>query len=256
MGTGVRQAGFTVIEVMLFLAVSATLAAAIFATTMLNINTQRYTDSVRSFKALVQEQYINTTRVQNPNDITSHCPDVGMSEQDRGTNDCLVVGKLFSVTGGKNIVIRSVVGVPPDEEKYTGTDIQALQAMKSLFAVNAGAETLSPAWDTSLLAKLPAAPLGVDTFSIAIVRSPSTGTPYTFFIPGKAYVPLDSSSIGEDIKLDVIGTSPVPPANLLSQDLAICVDPQGLTSTGQQQITIRSKNAGPSGIEQGDRIGC
>lgn len=253
MGTGVKQAGFTVIEVMLFLAVSAGLSAAVFATSMLNINQQRYTDAVRSFKALVQEQYVNTTRVQNPNSDNSQCPSSG-SAQERGTNDCLVVGKLFSVTESKSIVIRNIVGVPPAEEKYTGTDLEAIEDMSSLYAVNAGAEALAPGWDTSLLARLANQFPGVSTFSLAIVRSPATGTPYTFFIPDQAFPPTDDESVGESIAafiLDDVSTYVLDD----TRNLIICVEPQGLTAL-QQQITIDGKISGPSGIGQEDSTGC
>jgi len=251
MSTGVRQAGFTIVEVMLFFAVSAVLAAAIFATSMLNINQQRYTDAVKSFKALVQEQYVNTTRVQNPNDINSHCPDSAIAKE-RGTNDCLVVGKLFSVTTGRTVVIRNIVGGLPAEEKYTGTDIQAIQAMPNLYAVNAGAETLSPEWDTSVMARLANQFPGTDSFSLAVVRSPATGTPYTFFIAGETFPAEDEASIGESIKPFVLDTS-----NYLlnNNDLIICINPEGLTSL-QQQITISGKISGPSGVEQKDSTGC
>lgn len=251
MSTGVRQAGFTIIEVMLFFAASAVLAAAIFATSILNINNQRYTDAARSFKALIQEQYVNTNRVQNPNGSISHCPDSALPKE-RGTNDCLVVGKLFSVTGGKSIAIRNLVGGLPTEERYTGTDIQAIQAMPNLYAVNAGAETLSPQWDTSVSARLANQFPGTDIFSIAIVRSPATGTPYTFFIPGEAFPQIDQESIGESIKPFVLDTS-----NYLlgSNDLIVCVNADGLTAL-EQQITISGKISGPSGVVQGDSTGC
>lgn len=251
-----RQTGFTVIEVMLFLAVSAALSAAIFLTSMLNINQQRYMDAVRSFKALTQEQYINTTRVQNPNNTDSQCPGA-IPAQARGTNDCLVVGKLVSVNNnGASIVIRNIVGVPPIQETYSSGDIAAIQAMTSLYVVNAGTETLSPEWDTALAAKLGAAP-STTTFSLAIVRSPATGTPYTFFIPGKDFVPLDSTSVGEDIRADVIGVPPIPPPNLLTNDLIICIEPRGLTADSwRQEIVIHGKISGPSGVEQRESAGC
>src|SRR5438105_2995852 len=125
MNRGVKQAGFTIIEVMLFLAVSAGLSAAIFGTSMLNINQQRYIDAVKSSKALLQEQYINTIRVQNPNDTNSECLDASGNTQTSttGANDyCLVVGKLISVSGGSSIVIRNIVGQPTDEDYSSNTD--------------------------------------------------------------------------------------------------------------------------------------
>lgn len=254
MSTGVKRAGFTVIEVMLFFAASAVLAAAIFGTSMLNINNQRYTDAVRSFKALVQEQYVNTNRVQNPNDAGSQCPGAG-SARDRGTNDCLVVGKFFSVTNGDTIVIRNIVGVPPAQENYNGsTDITAIQQMQNLYAVNAGTEKVSPQWNTTVQARHGAS-FGILTFSIAIVRSPATGTPYTFFISGNGsdFQPADESSVGEDLKPFIIDTT----SNLLSNELAICVQPQGLApDTSLQQISINGKISSPSGVEQKDSTGC
>lgn len=250
MGTGVKKGGFTVIEVMLFFAASAVLAAAIFGTSMLNINQQRYADAVRNFKALVQEQYINTTRVQNPSGDNSLCPNSADPDnpitKNRGANDCLVIGKLFSVTGSTSIVIRNIVAEPPEPEKYTTNGVGAIGEMTNLTVVNAGAEELSPAWSTSLLAKLPAEPLGVGTFSLAIIRSPATGTPYTFFMSGDGtdFQPDTPESIGEDIS-SLLG-------NQLTNNLSICVDPLGLTLVGRQAVIIDSRISGPSGVRQGD----
>lgn len=254
MGTGVKQAGFTIIEVMLFFAASAVLAAAIFGTSMLNINNQRYTDAVRTFKALVQEQYVNTNRVQNPNGVNSQCPTIAEPES-RGTNECLIVGKLFSVTNGETIIIRNIVGMPPAEEKYEGsTDIDAIQQMQSLHAVNAGFETVSPQWNTTLKARHSAS-FGILTFSVAIVRSPATGTPYTFFVSGGGsdFQPEDEGSVGEDLKPSIVDTS----ANLLTSDLAVCVEPQGLApNTRLQEIIIHGRTSSATGVEQKDSAGC
>jgi type II secretory pathway pseudopilin PulG len=57
--------GFTVIEVMLFLAVTGALAVGILVGAGVSIGQQRYRDSVNSLKSTIQDRYNQTTNVVN-----------------------------------------------------------------------------------------------------------------------------------------------------------------------------------------------
>lgn len=247
MDTGVRRAGFTIIEVILFLAVSSALTIAILATATVNINNQRYIDAVRSFRALLQEQYINVTRVQNPDDGTDPvCP--GGATGPRGTNTCLLIGKLVSVsgppTGGNTITIRNIVGTPPANEQYDGPDMVDIKKMLvgSIVATDKASETLEPQWSTTLYTP-PAPSASSSNFNLIILRAPGTGTLYTFF--------TNTNIIAPSTALDTyIRTFVEPPDNVST----ICVNPEGLTFQRPTKIMIYHKATGPNAIVQGDTL--
>ncbi len=103
-----RQAGYTIIELSLFLGISALLfTIAIFATgnTMRNA---RFTDSVRSLEAYVQKQYDDIINGVNPrtNEVTCTGGVVSSGTQNPGTSNCLLVGKLLLFRSG-NFAIKT-----------------------------------------------------------------------------------------------------------------------------------------------------
>ncbi|MEP6710564.1 MAG: prepilin-type N-terminal cleavage/methylation domain-containing protein, partial [Candidatus Saccharibacteria bacterium] len=55
-----RHPGFTIIEVMLFLAISGALAVGILIGSNVAITSQRYRDSLNSLQSLLQQQYNQT----------------------------------------------------------------------------------------------------------------------------------------------------------------------------------------------------
>ena len=92
-----RQAGYTVIELSLFLGISALLfTIAVFATGS-TIRNARFTDSGRSLEAYVQKQYDDIINGVNPRagDISCTSGTVTTGTQTPGTSNCLLVGKLL-----------------------------------------------------------------------------------------------------------------------------------------------------------------
>lgn len=244
--TGVREQGFTIIEVTLFLVVSALLTASIFASATLNINNQRYIDAARSFRSLIQEQYVNANRVQHSTNLSADtCPGLAAGTG-RGQSDCLILGKLLTISGGSTITMRDIVGRIPTDEDYVTLgydDMEAIVAHGSagVLAVDAGsAADEEPQWSTQL--RLAVSPTTTTTdFDMLIIKSPSTGTIYTFIASSSASPPL-------------VTPSGVVVANLglyaVDADQQICVDPLGLSTT-RSSLFIRARASGPNGIEQG-----
>lgn len=111
-----RQAGYTVIELSLFLGISALLfMVAIFATGSTIRNT-RFTDSGRSLEAFVQKQYDDILNGVNPRTGEFSCSDgvIGSGSQDPGTSNCLLIGKLLLFqTDSPNIATYDIVAADP-----------------------------------------------------------------------------------------------------------------------------------------------
>ncbi|HEU0266511.1 MAG TPA: prepilin-type N-terminal cleavage/methylation domain-containing protein, partial [Candidatus Saccharimonadaceae bacterium] len=110
------QAGFTILEVMLVLAITGLMLIGVMAGASAQVTQQEYRDSVRSLQGELQTQY---TDVQNPTidrtlgeGATPGGPCGGTSS--RGTSqDCFVVGRLVTSSGGQVLTEQPVLGVPP-----------------------------------------------------------------------------------------------------------------------------------------------
>lgn len=108
--------GYTVIEVSLFLGISALLfTVAIFATGN-TIRNARFSDSGRSLEAYVQKQYDNLINGVNPrtNELTCLSGTVTSGTQTPGTSNCLLIGKLLVFqTGSYTITTYDIVATDP-----------------------------------------------------------------------------------------------------------------------------------------------
>lgn len=126
----VKQAGYTVIELSLFLGISALLfTIAIFATGS-TIRNARFTDSGRSLEAYVQKQYDDIINGVNPrmNELSCSGGVVTSGTQDPGTSNCLLVGKLllFQVDSYAVNVYDIVTPDPGINVDYGKTDEQLI----------------------------------------------------------------------------------------------------------------------------------
>jgi type II secretory pathway pseudopilin PulG len=245
-----KQRGFTIIEVILFLAIGSLLAVGVLAGSMASINNQRYADAVNSFKALIQEQYTNVTRVQNPAhagvtctgsaQVTAGAPD------DRGTTDCELIGKLIRVSSAQNISIVDVVGVPPASPLGGNpTDLDILRSYAYGVSTEAQQDT-TPQWGTRVRLINPT----TGTYNIILLKSPASGTLFAF---------TTNTAIPDGNALEAfIGTS----AAANQSDAVICVDPAGgvvpgvATTIQQQAVVIKARGSGPNAVEREVRDPC
>src|SRR5690606_34898808 len=112
------RSGFTIIEVMLFLAITGALAVSILVGSGAAIGQQRYNDSVNSFKGLIQDQYSQITNVINGEAKNPACSfsegaltisDDKNAEEFRGTSECLVLGR-FLLVEPEQVTAYDVIG--------------------------------------------------------------------------------------------------------------------------------------------------
>lgn len=175
--------GFTIIEVVLYL----TITGAVFAALMIGVNTsvtqQRYIDSVRSYKALVQNQFAEVVSPRNEdvdNKICSTRADGTIDDGDRstsprGTSECVILGRVIQVTDeGRVIKTSSVTGHYPGDS-VEGNESDILKSYKPKVAEFDQQETEID-WGSSLHDRLRMSASGsASNAVIVILRSPVSG---------------------------------------------------------------------------------
>jgi type II secretory pathway pseudopilin PulG len=253
MGTN-KLAGFTIIETMLFLAISGLLVVSLLVGVGASVNTQRYRDAAETFKALLQQQYADLSSVQNGRSDNWSCgsnatpSSAGPAYDNRGQSNCMLVGKYVHIDGGQ-IAIFPVVGY----QKSTAiqpNDVASLAANYVLNASTAEVERSSMEWGTQIAEPvvinnspnpLPPTP---HKLGILFIRSPDSGQIYTFSnndpnVPDEASI--DSATF---TSLLVAGnTNPGQAARL------ICVDSGGLFASNDRGVYMNSYATGASAIE-------
>ena len=95
-----HTAGFTIIEVVLFLAISGVLAVGLLVGIGSAIQQQQYRDAVQSYVGFLRGQYAQVLAVQNDRPDDQVCPIEGVSGSTiKGRSDCFVVGRYIATTG-------------------------------------------------------------------------------------------------------------------------------------------------------------
>lgn len=88
--------GFTIIEVMMFLAISMLLLLGVFLMSGNMISGTRFTDSVRGLESFLQRQYEEVTSgVNTRTQVSCSGSVVSSGSSTPGTSDCLLLGKVI-----------------------------------------------------------------------------------------------------------------------------------------------------------------
>ena len=251
---GIRaQDGFTIIETVLFLAISAGLVIFMMAAAGTSLNNQRYRDAVESFKSLVQQQYSDLANVQNGRTNTWTCNTTnavptqgGSSPEFRGQSDCFLIGKYMRIE-------RSDVTIYPvlaSQRATTATD--DVTSMRSNYAMSvATGETVEKKleWGTEIAwprsgsvdVKSPATPRSI---GILFVRSPDSGQIYTFTsdtVPAK-------NAVGQSTFTNILVSGTATPGRGQSER-SICLYSGGLFKGGDSELRLTAFATGISNVE-------
>ena len=238
--------GFTVIETMLFLAVSGALAAGVLVTVGSTIGSQRYRDAVDSFASYIQGQYSQAINVRN--DVGMHDACVGASfstteRQEAGTSEnCSIIGRIVTSSNGADFssapVYMSGLSTTFLQSNVGDDTVFSSSSDRQLFIKDSFTDSqYTLDWDTRTVAPTS----GSNSWSIAILRSPISGVIHTY--TSREYT--DSVSKLQSLVKD---------ANR-QNDTVVCIDSSGWTTWQTLGITILADAPGASSVTTGTE-GC
>jgi type II secretory pathway pseudopilin PulG len=195
---GSRQAGFTIVEVTLFMAITGMLFLIALAGTGNAIRSFRFTDSGRSLESFAQKQYDDIVNGLNSRSASVSCTAGTINTgtgQTVGSSNCLLIGKLITFTAGStDVTIYPVIGSEPVGVNYAQSDEQLITAFSPKTVTTTNTSTYQIPWG--------AVPSGfkrisdnVATNGLLLIRSPKSTriVSYTFKITGA--VPTDLGSV-------------------------------------------------------------
>lgn len=97
-----QRDGFTIIEVILFLAITGLMVAGLLAGVTIALRQQQYRDAVQSFAHFLKDQYSRVINVENDRGSTAVCPIPGArNDGARGQSECVIVGRYISSSDGR-----------------------------------------------------------------------------------------------------------------------------------------------------------
>lgn len=186
---GSRQAGFTIIEITLFMAITGLLFTIAFLGIGNSIRTVRFTDSGRSLETFIQKQYDDI--VNGLNDRSSQVSCAGgtvdtTTAQDVGTSNCIVMGRLLQFKQGSGVVTEyTVIGTEPANVNYSLSDDQLIIAFSPKVVTNTGVTTYTVPWSAPFTG-FKRLNDNSATNGLLLIRSPSSTriVSYTFKISG------------------------------------------------------------------------
>lgn len=214
-----RSEGYTIIEVSLFLGISALLLALALVGTGLSIRTTRFTDSTRSLHSYVQQQYDDLLNGVNSRFGTESCSSGVVStgtSQTPGTSNCLYMGKLIVFKPSSSTVTTyNIVGTEPATVDYSLSDEQLIYDFTPTVVTNVGVDNYSIPW----LATVSGSKRTVDNKAVdafALIRSPRS----TRIV---SYVYKEPSSAGSYSLASLINPSLPADANNISRAANFCI---------------------------------
>lgn len=186
------ERGFTIIEVVLFLAITGGLFAALMIGVSVGVTQQRYLDSVRSYKALLQDQYIAAINTRNEANQNVKCGDAGdgsivESQQSggaggrdpaRGASECVILGRAIQIqqdSGSTRITTSSVTGYEPVGTSDDTSDSNVISSYQPKLALYDREES-TIAWGGSLTQADRQDQQDLSTALIVVLRSPKSGS--------------------------------------------------------------------------------
>lgn len=239
MGAQSRR-GFTIIEVVLFLAISGLLAVLLMTGWTVRVNTERYRDSVTTLQSFLQQQYNLVYNVENDRTNNLTCNNAGRvvtGVSAKGQTNCVLLGRFITigVVGGETqLNVSAVVGLDA-----TPTASDATKPLKELLVSLYGANVVTQdvgLSETELTVPWGATIVGGQSVTASILRDPRTGAVHTYSI-------------------DTNGSLNSLLANSNNEaERHICLDPGAPFSGERIAVVIRASASSQNAIET--EVGC
>ncbi len=242
---GSGQRGFTIIETMLFLSVSALLFVGLISGVQVMINSARFSDAVNALQTKFRDQFeevrsgINT-RSGSLEDVCG----TGSSMVAPGSSNCLILGKIIRFTDNSSkLRINYVIGNQINSQNSSTDSVAMLASMPRISIIQS--EETDIKWGAYYVKGLSLSDGALSTNNykaIAILRSPLTGTVMTYVFANPVHDTdlniASSGQIGKTLAF-LIDNSSVGGA----AGAAICVD-GGSTSSSVSTVSVSDPGAG------------
>lgn len=232
-----KQNGFTVIEVLLFLAITGLMAMALLGGWTTMINTQRYKDSVKTLQSFIQQQYNLVYNVQNGRSAETGCvigadgpmfvgeDDDSETPRPQGQTNCVIMGRYIYISQGASVKVYPIIGEDQDDAGNP-SDRQAILDLKPVAVTDdiglAGSELTIP-WQAQLVTSDPDSTTQMDV-GIVIVRSPGSGIVHTY----SQQVASDSMPSAASVITDAV-----------NEDMNLCLNPDVIFTGERMGVVIR-----------------
>ena len=236
-----RSSGFTVIEVMLFLAVSGLMILGMFVGISGSINRQRYEDAVFSFQDYLQGQYNLVDNVRNNRDqyicrsgaIIEASP-TEQAERARGTSDCVITGRLVTTVDGRRFTSKPVIATAPSSA-YDVTHgeaglLDSLQLVVMPDVALTDSDDYQIAWNTRIYTEKGNEDAS-NTAQLLIVRMPTSNVVRTYF----------RTTDSTDLTGFWTGGSP--------SELSLCVEPDGLIRSNPTGVRVLASASNANSVQ-------
>lgn len=241
-----RRAGFSIIEVMLVLAIVFLLFVAMMAVVQASVNRQRYNDTVTSLKEFIQRQYSEVQNVVLDRGINSirECDADKTRGGNMGRTNCYVVGRLlnFRIEDETTMIkVHQIVYFAGDTSevktnqqlKFNDFDLKDA-SVKDFQTYGLEVEDYQVEWG-AILRTSGETPSKIEDLSVLIFRSPESGVVRTHVLENRTVQPHNL----KDILTESTGNTVVD----------MCVVPDSSPNTELRAVRINAGATNASGVE-------
>ena len=198
---GNRQAGFTIVEITLFMAITGLLFLVALVGTGNTIRTFRFTDTARSLEAFSQKQYDDIINGLNNRSADVSCNAGAINTgagQEVGSSNCLLIGKLLVFRQNSGAVnVYNVIGSEPASVNYAQSDNELISAFSPTTVTATATSTYNLPWGAQMSGFKRTSDNNAAN-GLLLIRSPKSSriVSYTFKVP--AAVPTSLSPYVND----------------------------------------------------------
>lgn len=228
--------GFTLIEVILFLAITSLMMIGVLVGVNGSISRQRYDDASAGLLDYMKSQYNLVDNVRNNRPLNRACDSSGVAadteDDGRGTSGCTVVGRLVSSTDGESVDSRPVyaLSVPLDGVVSEEDVLDSLDLREAPDDLKTDDVDYTLAWQTQVYTDKDNKSSS-RKFTMLIVRLPTNGLTRTY---------VSDSSVAD---ISELWNAP------MTSPLNLCIETSGLTGAPATGVSILPGAANSNGVQ-------